>query len=150
MYSISSLYSNHLWVYFTCSVWVYISSIYVYIYRECNCLPKSLYTSHEELTSAWMACQRYMYIWHWNTRVTALLLIFSLSAGNLVPRHVKRVTLRFVPLDLVCDVVKVFEHVEDLRCVDIRGPQQVRLPNTCLLTAQVCFSSFWYAKKRVW
>ena len=59
-----------------------------------------------------------------------------------MPRHVKRVTLGFVSLDLVCDVVKVFEHVEDLRCVDIRGPQQVRLPNTCLLTAQVFSSSF--------
>ena len=52
-----------------------------------------------------------------------------------MPRHVKRVTLGHVPLDLVCDVVKLFEHVEDLRCVDIKGPQQVRLPNTVHVTS---------------
>ncbi len=70
--------------------------------------------------------------------MTALLPI-CLPAGNLVPRHVKRVTLGYVPLDLVCDVVKLLEHVEELHCVNIRGPQQVRLPNACLLTATSLF-----------
>ena len=52
-----------------------------------------------------------------------------LSTANLEPRHVKRVTLGFVPLDLVCDVVKLLEHVEDLNCVDIQSPQQVCFSN---------------------
>ena len=47
-----------------------------------------------------------------------------------MPRHVKRITLGFVPLDLVCDVVKLFEHVEELNCVDIQSPQQVCLSNS--------------------
>ena len=56
-----------------------------------------------------------------------------------MPRHVKRMTLDGVPLDLVCDVVKVFEHVEELNCQNIKDPQQVRLFNTCLLTATSLF-----------
>ena len=56
-----------------------------------------------------------------------------------MPIHVKRVTLDRVPLDLVCDGVKLFEHVEDLHGVNIQGPQQVCLPNTCLLTATSLF-----------
>ena len=42
-------------------------------------------------------------------------------------RSVKRVTLSHVPLDLVCGVVDYFEHVEELKCEDIKDPQQVRL-----------------------
>ena len=39
------------------------------------------------------------------------------------------VTLGYVPLDLVCDVVEYFEHVEELNCVYIQSPQQVRFSN---------------------
>ena len=42
-------------------------------------------------------------------------------------RSVKRVTLSSVPLDVVCGVVDYFEHVEELKCVNIRAPQQVHL-----------------------
>ena len=42
-------------------------------------------------------------------------------------RSVERVTLSHVPLDLVCGVVDYFEHVEELKCEDIKAPQQVRL-----------------------
>ena len=42
-------------------------------------------------------------------------------------RSVKRVTLSHVPLDLVCGAVDYFEHVEELKCEDIKAPQQVRL-----------------------
>ena len=51
----------------------------------------------------------------------------SLSAGYLVPRSVKRVTLHYVPLDFVCDGLKFFEHVEELNCQYIKAPQQVGL-----------------------
>ena len=42
-------------------------------------------------------------------------------------RSVKRVTLGDVPLDLVCGAVDYFEHVEELKCEDMKNPQQVRL-----------------------
>ena len=40
-------------------------------------------------------------------------------------RSVKRVTLEWVPLDVVCGVVVYFEHVEELKCEYIKNPQQV-------------------------
>ena len=42
-------------------------------------------------------------------------------------RSAKRVTLGNVPLDVVCGVVDYFEHVEELKCKNIKDPQQVRL-----------------------
>ena len=42
-----------------------------------------------------------------------------------MPRSVKRVTLSCVPLDVVCGVVEYFEDVEELKCEDIKNPQQV-------------------------
>ena len=42
-------------------------------------------------------------------------------------RSMRRVTLEWVPLDLVCGVVDYFEHVEELKCEEIRAPQQVCL-----------------------
>ena len=40
-----------------------------------------------------------------------------------------RVTLDRVPLDMVCDVVRIFEHMKELKCIDISDPQQVCLCN---------------------
>ena len=56
-----------------------------------------------------------------------------LPAGNEVQRSVKRVTLRYVSLDVVCEVVRFFGHVEELTCGNISNPKQV-----CLY---VCFAS---------
>ena len=42
-------------------------------------------------------------------------------------RNVKRVTLWYVPLNVVCGVVDYFEHVEELKCERISAPQQVHL-----------------------
>ena len=47
-------------------------------------------------------------------------------------RSVKRVTLRNIPLDLVCGVVDYFEHVEELKCVNIWAPQQVCVYFLCV------------------
>ena len=41
----------------------------------------------------------------------------------------ERVTLDEVPLDVVCDVVGFFKHVKELKCTDMRDPQQVCLCN---------------------
>ena len=50
-------------------------------------------------------------------------------AGNLVQTSLERVTLDKVPLDVVCDVVGFFKHMKELKCTDIRDPQQVCLCN---------------------
>ena len=47
-------------------------------------------------------------------------------------RSVKRVTLQCVPLDVVCGVVDYFEHVEELKCEDIKAPQQVCVYFLCM------------------
>ena len=56
-------------------------------------------------------------------------LLACFPAGNLVQTSLERVTLDKVPLDVVCDVVGIFEHVKELKCTDIRDPQQVCLCN---------------------
>ena len=66
----------------------------------------------------------------------------SLSAGYLLPRSVKRVTLYRIPLDFVGDGVKFFEHVEELNCQYIKNPQQVCLCIVLLLTNTALFKSF--------
>ena len=63
-------------------------------------------------------------------------------AGNLVQRSIESVSLDQVPLDLVCDVVRFFEHVKELQCQYIKAPQQVCLFNVLLLTHTIQFASF--------
>ena len=40
---------------------------------------------------------------------------------------VQQVTVRGVPLDVICDMLPVFEPVEQLVCLDIKDPQAVSL-----------------------
>ena len=63
-------------------------------------------------------------------------------AGNLVQRSAETVTLVRVPLDVICDVVRFFEHVKELECQFIEVPQQVCLCNVLLLTHTIQFASF--------
>ena len=63
-------------------------------------------------------------------------------AGNLVQRSAERVALVHVPLDVMCDVVRFFEHVKELECHYIQAPQQVCLCNVLLLTRTIQFASF--------
>ena len=68
------------------------------------------------------------------------------SAGNLVQRSAERITLVYVPLHVMCDVVRFFQHVKELQCqhimAPIRAPQQVSLCNVLLLTHTIKFASF--------
>ena len=50
------------------------------------------------------------------------------TAGNLVQRSAERVDLVHVPLDVMYDVVRFFEHVKELQC-RYEAPQQVCLCN---------------------
>ena len=40
---------------------------------------------------------------------------------------VQKVTMCGAPLDVLCDLLPVFEPVEQLVCLDIKDPQEVRL-----------------------
>ena len=53
-------------------------------------------------------------------------------------RNVKRVTLSHVPLDVVFSVMDSFKHVEELKCEDIKPPQQV-----CLYILAECLPFGW-------
>ena len=48
-------------------------------------------------------------------------------AGNLVQRSAQRVILYWVSLDVMCDVVRFFEYVKELKCCYIEAPQQVSM-----------------------
>ena len=61
----------------------------------------------------------------WTLTLLAAHLQTFLPAGNLVHKSIERVTLRHVPLEVVCDVVTFFESVKEMTCVYIKDPQQV-------------------------
>ena len=46
-------------------------------------------------------------------------------SGNPVPRKVASVTLKNIPLDVLCESVERFESVEDFKLENIRDPAQV-------------------------
>ena len=111
-----------------CTGWVF--------YLDCNVSYFVVFINGVLLSAlgvAVVATRVMVVIWH---------LLTSLSAGYLVPRSVKRVTLQYIPLDLVCDGVKFFEHAEELYCQYIKAPQQVCLCMVLLLTNKALFKSF--------
>ena len=52
-------------------------------------------------------------------------------------RSVKRVTLQYVPLNVVYGVVDYFEHVEELKCRYIQASQQVHLLVVYIIVGRV-------------
>ena len=64
-----------------------------------------------------------------------------LPAGHLVSRSVDKVTLHLekFPLDELCDVVGFFDHVNELKCHEMKDPQQVRT-GQCLYDNFSCHS----------
>ena len=89
-----------------------------------------------------MACQRCVDLVKGTVTAIAAHLQTCSPAGNLVQRSAEKVTLVWVPLDVMCDVVRFFKHVKELKCTDIRAPQQVCLFNVLLLTHTIQFASF--------
>ena len=47
--------------------------------------------------------------------------------GDDTEQHLKSITLNRVRLDVVCDVVEIFEHMKELQCIEISDPQEVWL-----------------------
>ena len=57
-------------------------------------------------------------------------------------RSVERVTLGYVPLNMTCEAVGLFERVKELECQYITAPQQVCLCYDLLLTHTIQSTSF--------
>ena len=55
------------------------------------------------------------------------------SVGGSAQECVESISLKPVPLDVVCDVVRIFEHVKELQCINITNPLEV-----CQLYASLC------------
>ena len=47
--------------------------------------------------------------------------------GDDTQQHLESITLNRVTLDVVCDVVEIFEHMKELQCIGISDPQEVWL-----------------------
>ena len=47
--------------------------------------------------------------------------------GDDTQQHLKSITLNRVTLDVVCDVVEIFEHMKELQCMKISDSQEVWL-----------------------
>ena len=58
--------------------------------------------------------------------ISLSLTTLPLSGGH-VTGCVQQVTVRGAPLDVLCDMLPVFEPVEQLVCLDIKDPQEVGL-----------------------
>ena len=58
-----------------------------------------------------------------------------LPVGHPVPRSVDKVTLSLpkFPLDVLCDVVLLYEHVNELECEDLKDPKQVCIYSAILV-----------------
>ena len=57
--------------------------------------------------------------------------------GGSAQECIESISLKYVPLDVLCDVVGIFEHVKELQCTDIANPLKV-----CQLYASLCALSF--------
>ena len=73
------------------------------------------------------------------TGIASYLLHLHSSVGGGTQEHVQNITMGRVSLDVVCDVVEIFEHAKELQCTCISDPQEV-----WLLYAAICtyISSF--------
>ena len=53
----------------------------------------------------------------------------------------ENITLNPVPLDVVCDVVEIFEHAKEIHCTNISDPQEVWLLYAAMHTYKSSFLS---------
>ena len=61
------------------------------------------------------------------TGIASCLFHLHSSVGGGTQEHVKNITLERVSLDVVCDVVEIFEHAKEIQCTHISDPQEVWL-----------------------
>ena len=61
--------------------------------------------------------------------------------GNDSQQHLESMTLYRVRLDVLCDVVEIFEHMKELQCTKISDPQQVWLLYSYMCVYHFCYIS---------
>ena len=54
------------------------------------------------------------------------------SVGDNAQEFRESISFKGFPLDVLCDVVRIFEHVKELQCVDITNPLEVCQPYASL------------------
>ena len=53
--------------------------------------------------------------------------IIHSSVGDGTQENIGNVTLNWIQLDVMCDVMEIFVHVKELQCMNISDPQEVSL-----------------------
>ena len=62
-----------------------------------------------------------------------LICVISISSvGGSAQECVESISFDPVPLDVVCDVVRIFEHVKELQCMNITIPLEVCMSTVCI------------------
>ena len=61
----------------------------------------------------------------------------------------ERITLNLSPLDVVCDIVEIFEHIKELQCMRISNPLKVWLLCACVCIISLSLSHL-YRTTKVW
>ena len=72
--------------------------------------------------------------------------------GDDTQQHLKSITLNPVTLDVVCDVGEIFEHMKELRCMEISDPQEVWLLYSymCVYHLLLVLQIYLILLKQVW
>ena len=72
--------------------------------------------------------------------------------GDDTQQHLKSITLNRVTLDIVCDVVEIFEHMKELQCMEICDPQEVWLLYSymCVYHLLLVLQIYLILLKQVW
>ena len=68
----------------------------------------------------------------WLYAVSCFCVISISSVGGSAQECMESITLLLVPLDVLCDVVGIFEHVKELQCLDFTNPLEVCQPYASL------------------
>ena len=58
--------------------------------------------------------------------------------GNDSQQHLESMTLSYVRLDVVCNIVEIFEHMKELQCTGISDPQEVWLLYCYMCVYHLC------------
>ena len=68
-----------------------------------------------------------MLVYRWCFFFVCVVRIIHSSVDDGAKENIENVTLNWVQLDVLCDVVEIFEHVKELQCMNISDPQEVWL-----------------------
>ena len=72
--------------------------------------------------------------------------------GDGTQQHLESITLNRVTLDVVCDVVEIFEHMKELQCMKVSDSQEVWLLYSymCVYHLLLVLQIYLILLKQVW